>query len=142
MENAYYDIYSKLYKDYEEEIFFHLRRPPFREDQYLRIIKRTIEEVDTGNRLRPDAKYFLIVNFHHLIVLPVLERRYSQYGRSYEPRYIPDRKFSEDIREDIQTIISNTETQLGEQDISGHQIMRTIDRLWRELKTTKLEIWG
>lgn len=138
MESAYYDIYKELYKDYNEDWFFHPRRPPFREDYYLNAIKEAIEDADKEGNLRPDAKYFLIVNFHHLIVLPILVRRDTP-----EADFTIRRTgLTSDIREDIKTIISNTRRQEREEDISGHQIMRTIDRLWRDLKTTKLEVWG
>ena len=138
MESAYYNIYKDLYNEYNEEWFFHPRRPPFREGYFLNAIRQAIEDADKEGKLRPDAKYFLMVNFHHLIVLPILERRYR-----INPDFVFQRtELTGDIREDVKTIISNTERQEREEDISGHQIMRTIDRLWRELKTTKLEVWG
>ena len=140
MKSKYYEIYEILYNEYVYEQDFIRRRRPFHPDEYyiVKTIKKSIERANKERKLRPDAKYFLIVNFHHLIVRPLIEERPRRF------RLQEDKMFdlNDSIQDDIHTIVSQTEMDKNENEISGHQIMRTIDRLWKKLKTTKLEIWG
>jgi hypothetical protein len=58
-----------------------------------------------------------------------------------------NRQLEGDIRSDIAVIIDTAardrDYRFRNQDlISGHQIMRTIDQVWQQLKTTKFETWG
>jgi hypothetical protein len=138
MKKEYYDTYEMLYSEYVYENDFRRRRPFLYDEYYIiRTIRKSIDNADKSNSLRPDAKYFLIVNFHHLIVRPLFEQR------PYKDRQI-EKEFTElegDIQDDIATIVSETKKE-AEGEISGHQIMRTIDKVWKNLKTTRLELWG
>ena len=139
MKKEFYDTYEMLYAEYIYENYF-IRRRPFPYDEYyiIRRIRKSIDTADKENTLRPDAKYFLIVNFHHLIVRPLFEQRpYREFRLEKEFPEIED-----DIQADIATIISETKKEAEKGEISGHQIMRTIDRVWKNLKTTRLELWG
>lgn len=139
MDREYNQIYEMLYADYIYESDLRLRRrPPFPYSEYylVKAIRKSIDKADRGDNLRPDAKYFLIVNFHHLIVRPLIERSAPNEIR----KDFPD--LEEIIQYDIETIISETKREREEEGISGHQIMKTIDRLWKNLKTTKINIWG
>lgn len=139
MKREYYDTYEMLYAEYIYENDFRRRRPfPFDEYYIVKTIRKSIDTNDKENILRPDAKYFLLVNFHHLIVRPLFERR--PYAELRFEKEFQEIEF--DIESDIDTIISETKKEAEQREISGHQIMRTIDRVWRELKTTRLEIWG
>ena len=139
MRKEYYDIYEMLYADYLYET--RIRRTlefPHDEHYLLRVLRKSIDKSDKENMLRPDAKYFLIVNFHHLIIRPLLEERPF--------RHLPNEKnfyeLEDFIQLDIDMIIQETRSINIQEKISGHQIIQTIDRLWQKLKTNKLEIWG
>jgi len=139
MKREYYDIYEMLYADYVYENKFSRRRPfPFDEHYIIKSIRQSIDTVDKENTLRPDAKYFLIVNFHHLIIRPLFEQRLYKEAR-LEKEFLD---LENDIKSDIFTIVIETKREAGQGEISGHQIMKTIDRFWKELKTTRLELWG
>ena len=139
MRNEYYEVYEMLYADYIYENEYRRRRFfPYDESYVIRIIRNSIDSANKDNSLRPDAKYFLIVNFHHLIVRPIFEGRPF---RGFRQRKDYD-NLEEYIKSDIFTIVSETERNSNNQEISGHQIMQTIDRIWRNLQTTKFEIWG
>lgn len=140
MKEQYHEIYESLYKDYVYEQDFIRRKRPFHLDEYYitKTIKKSIERADRENRLRPDAKYFLIVNFHHLIVRPLIEER--PYRSKFQEERIFD--LEDSIHSDIETIINSSLKTAENKEVSGHQIMRTIDKLWKELRTTKLELWG
>ena len=141
MKEEYNKVYDNLFADYAYESnlrrfrFFH-----YEEYDLIRAIRRSIDRIDKENQLRPDAKYFLLVNFHHLIVRPLLDTE------RYLPIGIDPLSLENDIDQDIATIIrssiSNNNNIENNGKISGHQIMSTIDKLWRDLRTTKLDIWG
>lgn len=139
MREEFYKAYQDLYSEYVYEQNFILRRPySFYEDQYyiIKQIRISIDKADKENTLRPDAKYFLLVNFHHLIVRPLFEQRpYSYSGRFYP-------KIEQDIDADISIIVSKTKENSEQGEISGHKIMATINKLWKDLRTTRLELWG
>lgn len=139
MKKEYYDTYEMLYAEYIYEKEF-IRRRPFPNKEYFMIktIRKSIDTADKENTLRPDAKYFLLVNFHHLIVKPLFERIYYREIQ-FEKEFA---QIEDDIQADIVTIIFETKKEAEQGEISGHQIMRTIDKVWKNLKTTRLELWG
>jgi len=135
MKNEFYDIYEMLYSEYIYENDFRRRRPyPYDERYIIKRIRVSIDKADKENSLRPDAKYFLMVNFHHLIIRPLFEQRPSR------EKFYPE--IEDDIEADISIIISEAKKESEQGEISGHQLMRTIDKLWKNLKTTRLELWG
>ncbi len=145
MKKENYDTYEMLYAEY---LYFYERggrliKPSANPEYYLvKSIRKSIDLADKENVLRPDAKYFLIVNFHHLIIKPL----YKQLIKQRPSRDIIDENeldyFEEMFQSDIENIISESRLKQFEKDISGHQIMQTIDKLWGILKTTNLELWG
>ena len=135
MKSEFYETYEILYYEYVYEKDFRRRRPyPYDERYIIKRIRMSIDKSDKENTLRPDAKYFLLVNFHHLIIRPLFEQR------PYREKFYPEIEF--DIDTDIATIVSETKKEAEQGEISGHQVMRTIDRVWKNLKTTRLELWG
>jgi len=137
MKEEFYKAYEELYSEYVYEQDFIRRRPyPLYEEEYyiIKKIRISIDNADKENTLRPDAKYFLLVNFHHLIVRPLFERR------PYREKFYPE--IENDIEKDILTIVSETKQNSEQGEISGHKIMDTINKLWKNLRTTRLELWG
>lgn len=137
MREEFYKAYQDLYSEYVYEQNFRRRRPyPFYEHEYyiIKQIRISIDKADKENMLRPDAKYFLLVNFHHLIVRPLFERRPNR------EKFYPE--IEQDIDADISTIVSETKQNSEQGEISGHKIMDTINNLWINLRTTRLEFWG
>lgn len=139
MKKEYYEIYEILYAEY----IYDLRNKrgmlfPTDEYQIVRQIRKSIDSADKEDRLRPDARYFLLVNFHHLIVKPLVEQKPSRGFRS-EKDFIELEKM---IQSDLREIVTDSISDPSQTEISGHQIMKSIDKLWNGLKTTKLEIWG
>lgn len=137
MREEFHKAYQDLYSEYVYEQNFRRRRyKPFYEEEYyfIRQIRISIDKADKENTLRPDAKYFLLVNFHHLIVRPLFEQR------PYREKFYPE--IEKDIEADISIIVSETKQNSEEGEISGHKIMDTINKLWKILRTTRLELWG
>lgn len=138
MKEIYSRIYEELYYNYPNnyypEFLHYSRRFEF---NLIRSIRTKIEKSTNEDKLRADAKYFLLVNFHELVLKPILEGEY--YGEVTN-----ENELLKNIEDDIQNIISTTinveENREGK--ISGHKIIGTINMLWRELKTTRIGAWG
>ncbi|WP_431244670.1 hypothetical protein ACQ9BO_10590 [Flavobacterium sp. P21] len=149
MKTEFNEIYENLFADYQYDFEFgrrnylrEINRRQYSEFDFIRIIRRAIDRSDK-ELLRADAKYFLLVNFHHLVVLPVLENNLFR-NREYEINLY---EFQKSIEADIEIIIQtsfaeNKIENTTEGFISGHQIMITIDSLWKKLSTTAFDIWG
>jgi hypothetical protein len=132
MDSKYKVAYSRLYYMYRR--YYRSRYyPPFGPD-IIKLIKSTIDEY--SEILREDAKYFLIVNFDHLILRPILISNYPHLTNE-----IRIEELMINIQDDIRTIILVSSKE-SEGEISGHSLMRTIDNLWRSLKTTNYRVWG
>jgi hypothetical protein len=138
MKKEFYETYEVLYNEFIFEGYLKPERKTPDEYYILRIIRKTINEIATEKHLRSDAKYFLIVNFHFLVVKPLCKQK--PRGRYLLEELYPS--LEEDIKNDIILIIKSADEESKDQEISGHQIMQSIDKLWKKLKTTSFEIWG
>lgn len=137
MKEEFYKAYEELYYEYVYEQDFRRRRPYSLYAEEYHIIRKiiiSIDNADKENKLRPDAKYFLLVNFHHLIIRPLFDRRL------FREKFYPE--IENDIEADISTIVSETKQESEQGEISGHKVMDTINKSWRNLRTTRLELWG
>lgn len=115
------------------------------EIELVDFISESINLADGVEKLRSDAKYFLLTNFHNLIVKPVLADVYFSIENPSWPRppiSLPELRIA--IKIDIQAIITDAGKNVdpNADRVSGHQIMAAINRVWRELRTTRFEIWG
>jgi hypothetical protein len=167
MRRKYYQIYQDQYEDYIGE---NKRNFSGREEEYLvRSIRNAIDKWDVkqfgvnksyddyeddfiesegtigrgsrysfNSRLRPDAKLFLLNNFHQMIVKPLI----NDYN--FEMEDINISKMKQECEEDVEVILNKSieEIEYHENEISGHLIMRIMDRLWRGLNMTRMEVWG
>ncbi|UJP63956.1 hypothetical protein [Mongoliitalea daihaiensis] len=139
MESEYNKIFELLYADYVYEIEYRRRRPfLYNEYYFVRSIRKSIDIKDVENTLRPDAKYFLIINFHHLIVRPLIERNGLKNLQNESFVF----ELEENIQSDIEMIINEVKGNDEVEQISGHQIMKSIDALWSKLRTTGQKTWG
>lgn len=138
MNIEYYRAYENLYADYVYE-----ERHPFRpyfpyEYDLIRTIRRAIDRnSDPLENFRSDARYFLLVNFHQMIIRPLLE------VRPYSNPILDPIDFFQAINDDVGTVIQNArENASYGGEITGHSMMQSINNLWPQLRTTKFEIWG
>ena len=144
MRTEYYTVYERLFADYAYD--FPRRRYPgelYRDIEYqlIRSTRRSIDRAEYSELLRPDGKYFLLVNFHQLIIVPLLEG--DDMGIRDLPPIGPG--LQNDIDFDLASIIRAAQDDRrrgNDGQISGHEIMRAIDGIWLQLRTTKFETWG
>jgi hypothetical protein len=139
MDSEYNKIFDLLYAKYDHEIEFRRSIPYLLNEYYLiQSIRKSIDRNDVDSTLRPDAKYFLIVNFHHLIIRPLIDR--NSLKNIQNENFVIE--LQENIQSDIEMIINEVKESSEVSEISGHQIMKSIDKLWSKLKITGQKTWG
>jgi hypothetical protein len=154
MNKQFHEIYNELYAEYIYEFGFP-RRKRFWEIEYesemylLRKVRNSIEHAEMtfdkepqfdSIEMRPDAKYFLLTNFHLMVLQPLIDSQ----NRFWDQTRV-EKRISGDIEADIREIVKEAYNQTKERNkkyISGHTIMRVIDSKWKQLMSTRFEIWG
>lgn len=137
MKSEYYQIYDEMLRDYHDprewRRFPLMFAPDY--DQGLAQIERAVQVSceKKGVKLRPDAKFFLVTNFHQMVAVPVTVVQ----GRSVQ------NEISKLIQEDIDLIISTAASSPNNQmEISGGTILRTTAHVWDKLKTNAQNVWS
>ena len=123
MERQFHDIYDNLYREYGDELSPTQAQLP----QEIRVrIDNAIDELYLSERIRPDAKLYLLVNFHRLVVMPLLE------GGSFST----DEGF--DYLSDDVGILLRRARDLADsreaEEISGHLMVDALSEVWDELR--------
>jgi hypothetical protein len=137
-ENAYRSLFYEY--PYYRRIAFPDRPYMLRSERdLLEILRNSIirlgEQSVENTGLRSDALYFLLINFHHMIIRPLAES-----DNIYSTRYLQEEQ--ENILSDLSTVINLALEQARERPVSGHTILETINSSWKSLKTTRLSLWG
>jgi len=164
----YHLVYSKLYKayisKYEKMAFFALEYSSEfgmslkynnveKEYELLKQIDNAIQNASRGfsdkikDYLRADARYFLLVNYHLLIIRPLLMgRQLKRHLNEPQERNLASQdELREIIDSDINLILSKANDSVkveNKEEISGHTIVDTISTNWSNLKSTKFNVWG
>lgn len=141
MEERYDRNYRRLLRYYREREFlgFFFRRNAVspKGDYTINTLENVINKFKEENlnyNLRPDAEYFLILNFHEMIALPLLIDRDSEPGFN-------DR-LQDAIAHDASLILNWAREQTYEREISGHSIVQSLSSNWGGLKTTEFKLWN
>jgi hypothetical protein len=93
-----------------------------------KIIDDVLHELP-GAKLRADAKYFLLVNMHQMVVLPLAM---SGNNESHEVH--------EAVRSDVKTIIRKIPKSKS-REISGHEVLDAVAKTWSKLQVNQLDFW-
>lgn len=81
-------------------------------------------------RVREDAKYFLLINFSEMIVLPARER----FERE---------RLEHDLGHDLRILLDWIAFRNREKrEISGHDIIDALSKNWSELDVMRADFWG
>lgn len=148
MRDEYTGIYGKLSNDYLES--FTSRYTDFEKKQYSaakfveRAVAGAIGNLNLKSRIRSDAHHFLVVNFHQMIVMPLLMSPNAPYRIEYNSNEKPfySDEFYKVISDDIMKILSSAADNEGQGEISGHAILDAVSTQYRKLRTTQFQIWG
>ena len=123
MERRFHDIYDNLYSEYGNE----LGSAQAELAQQIRVrIDNAIDELYLSERIRPDAKLYLLVNFHRLVVMPLIE------GGSIST----DEVFgylSNDVGILLRRARDLADSREAEE-ISGHLMVDALSDVWDELR--------
>lgn len=162
MNRKFNRIYDQLYDFYEgrnilykipemnnrlfEELYYELRNFNLRIELFTQRVRYniTIFEFENNFPLREDAKFFLLTTFDNMIIKPIVSY-YLDESEDNEPNINFenfDKELFEIIDFDINLILRNSLRNKKEEKISGHEILKTVDNLWGEMKSSKVEIWG
>jgi hypothetical protein len=173
MKPEFYRVYDELYRNYLFDNTKHLdsiynyfgsgrhvgELPPelTREMIYetQRAIDNAVERRD-GYAVRPDAKYFLLVNFYEMVLRPIAAELRTR-GLIGE-RFDRDR-MREDLKHDVELILEAAEEHAryrsetddgppeafareGVREISGHSVIDAIGGVWNKIKYNEYLYWG
>ena len=149
MRAEYYEIYGDLYDMYRRRWFDmpymperHSEFGPLFESRALRwtteAIEYSISELGLTKQVRPDAKHFLLVNLHQLIVLPLIHP---------EGRTLPVQELRNMLRKDVRTVLEYSLKTLesnidNKGEISSGHILKTISNIWNDLSLNRIDVWG
>jgi hypothetical protein len=110
--------------------------------EIMKILDEALRENESQDLLRPDAKYFLLVNLHQLVVLPVLllENPNLKSSNLYN-------RLLQYLRTDIRTLLNSLREEsksfnTKQSALSAHSVMQVLEKKWSELQLTGLDVWG
>lgn len=148
MKREYYTVFAHLHEIYAV-MYGSLRRFPlfpfprrrgfstyFRNDGVSLLADALGEGVQIcGVNLRPDARHFLFVNLHQMVILPIMHRESKSQLSTERLRAM--------LTEDIQVILREaSRTSDPNAAITGSQILRATNSVWEKLSLGGLDIWG
>jgi hypothetical protein len=136
LRSVYYPIYEDLYTKHSSG----MPEPKEAElaDRTREVIEGVIAAKGFSDKMRPDAKLFLLSNLHQSFVTPLVKAQ----------------KLSEDeilgyLHSDTETILRKAEKIAveraeGQEDavVSGHIALDALSQSWDEMDLAKPEIWG
>ena len=136
---------EEFYKAYSDLATFYLpRRDPFWIPSLLSrravwlvndALEEAVKEMNLDDQLRPDARFFLLINLHQMVLLPL----------SYAKQLPAPELMAEIIRHDVRTVLEIARSRLKQADrheISGHMIVDALSEVWQKLRVTEFELWG
>jgi len=149
MRPEFYEIYRDLITDYSnlyggQSIFarlLHARTPASRNALKFaaEAISQAVSTLELHGRVRPDAELFLLVNLHQMIGLalthPALPTETQQQLPNIE-------SIRESVIADAREILAAARDEASGNEVSGHDIVAALPRVWDRLRTSALEVWG
>lgn len=161
MHQEFENLYQQLYVGWPyaaalQPVFDRLRIGQMRD--VVEDVRKAIDEAEATQsaKLRTDAKYFLLLNFVDMVLLPisiVREKRFNEPGSNI----ISEEKMRSDLAHDVREIINEAvrkknaevaELPWSERDkpehkeISGHNVIDAIGNLWNEMKFNDYLYWA
>lgn len=101
-------------------------------------IESSIKKFRLEDRVRSDAKHFLLINFHQMVVMPIINPRNEHY-----PVEVNSGELHAFINEDINEILYTASTKEdADRQITGTSLIKVLPEMIDSLRISKLEIWG
>jgi len=119
------DAYEVLYNEYaqrmpEEES--ELVKESELVDRIRTLIDRVADSLDLSEKLRPDAKLYLLINYHNLLVMPLIRRGSMREDILFDA-----------LEQDAKSALRRAKKQADwndENTISGHRMLSAISDVW------------
>lgn len=106
-------------------------------EEVARIVDRAIEA--TGSRPRADARYFLLLNAHQMVVVPISLAAQPELLEDY-PR-LPG-GLLEVLEADLQAVLQDATEREETEELSSGAVLRAFSRLWDGLGLNEVRWWG
>lgn len=130
MERQSRDIYNNLYREYGNE----LDRAQAELAQEIRVrLDNAIDALYLSERIRPDARLYLLVNFHRMAIMPLTEARKAYTDELYN--------FVSEDAEIILRRASDLADRRSEAEISAHLLIDSVSEVWDELRLNSQDWW-
>lgn len=95
-------------------------------------IDEVINVIDPNIKIRPDVKYFLIINFFHMVALP-LTIQSEDFSATYK----------EHLEKDIAIILTEAIHNATERkEITTTDIIKALPIVWENLGLNQIKVWG
>jgi hypothetical protein len=151
MDEIYRDIYSRIYDSVQPERNQERELNTYWRDQSLDspldagTIRLMIDEAEREayrnrgerlltrvppERLRPDAKVFLLINLLQMVAVPV---QLSQRGRNIDLRRV--------LFADTVTLLRSAEDEATGNEVSSHAVLKAVAKNWQKLNLSGLKLW-
>ncbi len=118
----------------------------------LRMVERAIHisvrELELGQRIRPDATHFLLVNLHQMISLPIMLERSRYLGQGFPAAEDETDETRLSLSELYGALVHDINLILGEAatirpgEITGGSVLQAVSRVYDRLKTAASSAWG
>jgi hypothetical protein len=137
-------IFSRLYEVYGEPSpsLESAMRNAETSQRTKQLIDDTINSLELAGRVRADARHFLLVNYHQLVVMPLLDEQ-AESDNSLDELYAQ-------LREDTETILTtadrlaqhrgNPSPASGE--LSAHVVLDATSESWNDLNISSSTHWN
>jgi hypothetical protein len=161
MHQEFENLYQQLYVGWPyttalQPVFDRLRIGQMRD--IVEDVRKAIDEAEATQsaKLRTDAKYFLLLNFVDMVLLPisiVREKRFNEPGSNI----ISEEKMRSDLAHDVREIINEAVRKKNDEvaelpwsernkpehkEISGHNVIDAIGNIWNEMKFNDYLYWA
>jgi hypothetical protein len=166
MQPEFYEVYENLYREF---LYAHLHQWGPSTDEYLKpatirdLIYETQRAIDNAaekigrDRVRPDARYFLLVNFYEMVLRPI-----ALVGRKDDEvrERLSRENLSEDLTHDVNLIMETADEYASApteprnyweessaerervREITGHSVIDAIHSAWDKIKFNEYLYWG
>jgi hypothetical protein len=135
-------VYDQMYSSYgDSRDWLGIQAEPqeiFTADVVRKSIESTTAELELENQLRADARLFLLVNFHELILIPLLRTGRTDVDQSTA-------RIQHDLIRILDTArsLAHSRSPAGsEVYVSGHTVVDALAASWNELELTSTGIWS
>ena len=117
------DLYHQKYRSNETSLLETHSDPIF---FIKKVVSDIVLELNIEEYLRPDARHFLIINFHQMIILPLINSIDNENHKIDDMLHL--------IKEDIRTILSSSKILAGDKkEISGSCILKSVSSCYENL---------